>query len=458
MPSAPAPSGIRGGNSISCDCSACQTLLSSYTIPVSAAPCTQTTCDLCHSIVLHVADEMVRGMNVGVKPPPTQPAPAANDVVAPSSAPPSQQPAPVVAPVVPAEVAPASAFPPMEWMKLQPHHDRFIGPELIFDRTELRGPTTPRIKLVSGERIPMHPLGYMDSDTNKVIEWRVADGSIISYVWDNEKSHFEAFTKATRPCAHRAPGSPAPLFLDVGANHGLFGLLAVARGCAVEFYDPQRKCGDILEKSVALLPADVIARPVKVVIRPVGTSKSSLRTVYGMICAGTFSSHNGDMKPWKGGAGEWGETYAPFEGFDAAKVPMDAVNVSYIALDEVIAGRHVVALKIDVEGFESDALSSGMASFAAGLVDLFVVEINGHQWKLWNWDIAEKAEPFIALVRDHGYRVKLMRGRDQLGDPADAFRMMGGEKGESDPDLFRNHLLNNLWQMDVMFVAKHFFE
>jgi len=305
----------------------------------------------------------------------------------------------------------------------------------------------------------MHPLGYLDSDTENIIEWRVAEGSILSYVWDNEKSHFEAFTKATRACTLASKdGLPPPLFLDVGANHGLFGLLAVARGCSVEFYDPQYKCADILEKSVKLLPAEVQARPVKVVARPVGKAGGTLRVAYGMICAGRFSRNDGDMKPWKGGAGEWGESYSPYEGFDPAKVPLDENVLDTLPLDDIVAGRRVVALKIDVEGFESDVIVSGRKTFSEALVDVLVVEVNAHQWREWEWDLSAKAEPFVALVRDYGYRVKLMRGREQLGDPGDAFALPGGSRGESSWESFRDYLLSLNSQVDVMFVAKHLFQ
>jgi hypothetical protein len=244
----------------------------------------------------------------------------------------------------------------------------------------------------------------------------------------------------------------------VGANHGLFGLMAAARGCAVEFYDPQRKCGDILQKAVALLPPEARARPVKVVPRPVGRPGTTLRTVYGMICAGRFSLGDGNMQPWKGGAEEWGQSYAPFEGFDAAKVPTDARIVEAVSLDEVIGGRRVAMLKVDVDGYESSVIASGAASFAAGLVDVLVLEASPQAWEASGWDIAAMAEPLVGLVRDHRYRVKLLRGREQLGDPGDAFHRAGGSRGESSWEAWRDHITTQRHQMDVAFFAEHLFE
>ena len=342
---------------------------------------------------------------------------------------------------------------------MQPDHDRFVGPERVFGGVPFISDATPRIVLANGERVPMHPLGYIDSDTNKIVEWRVPEGDIISYVWDNEKSHFEAFTKATRTCANAEPGEPAPIFLDVGANHGLFGFLAVARGCAVEFYDPQRKCRDLLEKGIATLPEEVRARPVKLVGRPVGrASNKPLRTVYGSICAGRFSSKDGNMIPYNATSDkEWGQDFTPFAGFDAAKVPQDAQEVAYLPLDDIIAGRHITVLKIDVEGYESEVVTSGMASFAAGLVDVFTVEMSPQQWSLFGWDMTAQIEPFLTIVRDHGYRVKKLRGRIQLGDPADYFSMIGGKNQESDPQILAE-FLTELGQSDLIFIHKRFFE
>jgi len=317
----------------------------------------------------------------------------------------------------------------------------------------------------------MHPLGYVDTDTGKTTEWRVAEGNIISYVWDNEKSHFEVFTKATRECAAAAAAAagassaPPPLFLDVGANHGLYGLLAAARGCAVEFYDPQRKCNDILGKSVGLLPAAVQARPVKVIHAAIGPEGGApMSTVYGMICAGRFSredgssSGSGGMKPWVGGAKEWGEDYTPFEGFDASKVPLDRIQVPTLSLDAVIGGRRVVGMKVDVEGYESDVIASGAASFPAHLVEVLVVEVSNDVWHRKGWDLKAKAEPFARLVRDFGYRVKLLRGREELGDPGDAFHLAGGVKGQSDHAYLKAYMSGELAQRDYLFVSPRLFE
>jgi FkbM family methyltransferase len=437
----------------SCDCATCQALLARYRIPAPAA-CAPSTCTLCHSLLQHEVQALAQGA-----PPAAEPLPLPQPPAPPLPPPPQQQQQQQPQPPAPLPShLPASAFPPVDWLHLQPHAERFLGPEAIFDKGPLRSASTPRITLENGERVFMHPLGYVDSDTGRAIEWRVAEGAIISYVWDNEKSHFEAVAKATRACASAPAGSAPPLFLDVGANHGLFGLMAAARGCAVEFYDPQRKCGDILQKSVALLPPEARARPVKVVPRPVGRPGTTLRTVYGMICAGRFSLGDGGMQPWKGGAGEWGEEYTPFEGFDAAKVPTDERVVEAVALDEVIGGRRVAMLKVDVEGYESGVIASGAASFAAALVDVLVVEVNPQTWASSKWDVAAMAEPLVGLVRDHGYRVKIMRGREQLGDPGDAFHKPGGTRGESSWEAFRDYLVLAGGQMDVIFLAEHLFE
>lgn len=304
LPSTP-PSSFRG---IACECAPCKTLLGTYGIPAPLA-CTASTCALCASLSQTVAEagfgsatassSTSSTTTIASKASGTEQPLAKQEASHPVAAPPSTAAAPET----------SIPFSPMDWLHVQPQKALFIGPDKVFDGSPLRGPTHPRITLQNGERVPMHPLGYVDTDTGKTVEWRVAEGDIISYVWDNEKSHFEVFTKATRECAAAAAAvagaesAPPPLFLDIGANHGLYGLLAAARGCAVEFYDPQRKCNDILEKSVGLLPPEVRARPVKVHHAAVGPEGGpAFSTVYGMICAGRFSrADSGAMKPWVGG-------------------------------------------------------------------------------------------------------------------------------------------------------------
>lgn len=353
----------------------------------------------------------------------------------------------------PAPPAPPTRAPFVNWLFLQPHSERMVGPELLFDRTALRGPTTPRITLQNGERVPMHPLGFVDADTGAVTQWRVPEGDIVSYVCGNEVSHFDVFTRATRGCLPGAPAGSPRLFLDVGANHGLFGLMAGARGCDVEFYDPQRKCADMVAQSIALLP---YAARMSVTARPVG-EPMELRVAYSEICAGRYEANPGQLDtPWDASQGStWGQSYTPFEGY--TRTPSDVVTVSSVSLDDVIAGRRVAALKVDVESFEAGVLRSGLASFKAQLVDVLVVEVSTQTWTEKGWDMEQQAAPFLALV-DYGYRAKILRGREALGDPGNAFAKAGGVLGETDREALRADLTRNVGQRDYMFVAKHVLE
>ena len=115
--------------------------------------------------------------------------------------------------------------------------------------------------------------------------------------------------------------------------------------------------------------------------------------------------------------------------------------VQAISLDEVVGGRRVAMLKVDVEGFESSLLESGRASFAAALIDVLVVEVNPQAWSSFGWSMAEQAEPLVALVRDFGYRAMPVRGREDRGGLTAAFRKAGGSHGESSWEALRSFLV-----------------
>ena len=334
---------------------------------------------------------------------------------------------------------------------LQPWASRFRGPEAIFGGEPLLA--GPRIILENGERVPLHGLGYVDSDTGAITEWKVPEGDIISYVWDNEKSHFEAIHKATRGCTPRAPRGSPNVFLDVGANHGLFGFMAAARGCIVEFYDPQVKCADLLSKTTATLP---YRDRIKVVGRPVG-DPLTLSVAYSEICAGRYEAAPGqnDVAWNKSQGSQWGQTYTPYEGYTST--PQGSREVTSLSLDEIIAGRRIACLKVDVESFEASVLRSGARSFAAALVDVLIVEVSTQTWTEKGWNMAEQAEPFLALIRA-GYRAKILRGREALGDPGDCFAFQGAALSETNPELLRADLTRDVGQRDYMFVAKHVLE
>lgn len=139
-------------------------------------------------------------------------------------------------------------------------------------------------------------------------------------------------------------------------------------------------------------------------------------------------------------------------------MPLDKVQVPTLSLDAIIGGRRVVGMKVDVEGYESDVIASGAASFQAHLVDVLVVEVSNEVWDRKGWDLKAKAEPLVRLVRDFGYRVKLLRGREELGDPGDAFHLAGGVGGQSDHAFLKAYMEGELAQRDYLFVSPRLFE
>lgn len=74
------------------------------------------------------------------------------------------------------------------------------------------------------------------------------------------------------------------------------------------------------------------------------------------------------------------------------------VHVDVLSLDELLEGRHPFAMKIDVEGFETQVLSGGARVLADSGLQAIVIEVNEH---LHRYDRAEKTA--LNILRDAGF-------------------------------------------------------
>merc|ERR1719265_1899987 len=127
------------------------------------------------------------------------------------------------------------------------------------------------------------------------------EGVMASWVTGAESEKFvqDAFHAALRG---RCPGpSSSPeeaweagdVVLDIGANTGFYGLLALSYGCATVFFEPQPDCVALLEKSLEANGVDPARY--RIVRHPVGGAKStgmSLEVQPNNHCEGRFPIAN----------------------------------------------------------------------------------------------------------------------------------------------------------------------
>lgn len=159
------------------------------------------------------------------------------------------------------------------------------------------------------------------------------------------------------------------LFLDVGANVGVYSLLAATAGAdaiAIEAYPPTAvKLG----RNVRL---NDFAGKIEIVGAAVGEETGELR----------FTTGEGPMNH-VASAGEKGE----------------ACSVPVRRLDDIVAGRPIRFFKLDVEGYEVPALRGGSKLLADPGLLAIVVELNGSGERYGFTD-----REVIELIQTQGFR------------------------------------------------------
>jgi FkbM family methyltransferase len=144
---------------------------------------------------------------------------------------------------------------------------------------------------------------------------------------------------------------PGDLLVDVGANVGIYSVLAAkVRGASAVAFEP-------VPASLADLKANIglngVGATVEVHSSAVGSAKGTVT-----------------MTTDRGGANH---VLAP-----DAKVSGKTVTVDVVRLDDALEGRSPRVLKIDVEGFEAEVLRGAGATLVDPSLKVIVLEVVGH--------------------------------------------------------------------------------
>jgi FkbM family methyltransferase len=142
---------------------------------------------------------------------------------------------------------------------------------------------------------------------------------------------------------------PGDLFVDVGANIGIYTLLIASHGCDVVSVEPAREARRLLEVNLGLngLKADIIA--------------AALGRAPGQ---GTLTDELGSMNYLVIDASESGTTGEPI------------TPVTVTTLDDVLGDRNAAGVKIDVEGFELDVVLGASRALGEQRVGVLQLEWN----------------------------------------------------------------------------------
>ena len=155
---------------------------------------------------------------------------------------------------------------------------------------------------------------------------------------------------------------PDDLFLDVGANVGVYSLIAEASGAKVVAFEPGERFPD-LERNAALNGGRW-----RCIRAAVGARTGSLRFTQGMDCANRPAIDN---EP--------------------------GINVPMVALDDLGLNRPKL-VKIDVEGYEAEVLAGGARTISNA--DALIIEISGEDDNVFGHGRGEVME----LVESWGFR------------------------------------------------------
>lgn len=174
--------------------------------------------------------------------------------------------------------------------------------------------------------------------------------------------------------------SPGSLFVDVGANVGLYTLIAIEAGAEVIAVEPQREAVDQLRRNLSLNDYDAA------IVVACLAEKSGRRAL-----AGADPNRQ-------------------------ALVLDSTGSVNVMTLDDLIGSRIVEGIKIDVEGAERLVLEG--AAVALREQRLRLIQLEWNQASLATY--GEPREPTAALLRGYGYEICRPDEHGRLS-PIDAF-------------------------------------
>ena len=193
--------------------------------------------------------------------------------------------------------------------------------------------------------------------------------------------------------------------VDIGSNTGFYGLLALAKGCAVVFVEPQPECNVLISWSIRESGLD--ERKVRRVQQPVGGEEElgkSLTVRSDNHCSGRFPIENAE----RGHKDAYGSSAASADSKASMKIPFLPVS-NMLELVGLNASSKIQLIKIDTEGNELQILEAMLPLLHSWQVSNMVVEVTPMWWRHTGYSKNTGAEIFEQIA-DLGFHGSTIRG------------------------------------------------
>lgn len=185
----------------------------------------------------------------------------------------------------------------------------------------------------------------------------------VLYAWPPERNEMLAWQRILQP---------GTLFVDVGAEAGLYSLWASHLGCRVIAFEPSSDVWELLGQNIALNGFDV------------QTERAAVGATDGMA---TFTRGKGPMNRLISGDGS------------ELGVATSLEDVPIRSLDSVFPSERLGGMKVDVEGFERDVLAGMERILAEQRVDCIQLEWNSMSQSA----LGEDRQACRDILVGHGY-------------------------------------------------------
>ena len=162
---------------------------------------------------------------------------------------------------------------------------------------------------------------------------------------------------------------PGDFFVDVGANVGLYSLLAAEAGCRVLAFEPDDDNRSELMRNIAINQREDV---VTVVPKAVSDQYDSVAFLAGRDALARITSVRSE----------------------------DVVHIPCTTLDAEIGNQQVAGLKIDVEGAEASVLQGALGLLKSQAIDLIQIECN--QMSQMNFGLSR--DDTSAILTSCGYK------------------------------------------------------